>query len=205
MPDHTTLSRRGRTLRLDRRADAGRALNLAIDSTGLRLAKLAGAGHEGWRKLHVAVDLNTGQILAEELTRSEDRVTGRIGRVYGDAAYAGGPTYRAVAEHGQVLPNAEGVFRPRAPDVRGGDKLDPLTGRGRHARHVARDGRHPWERVTGYGRRNAAEWSHSRWKRVLGGELRSRSLDAQRTEARIAADALNRMAELGMPRAVRVA
>jgi hypothetical protein len=216
VPDHTTLSRRGRTLRLDRGADTGGGLDLAIDSTGLRLAKPSGAGHEGWRKLHIAVDPDSGRILAEELTRSDvhdtmsvpsllDQITGRIGRVYGDAAYAGGPTYRAIAEHRQALPNAEGVFRPKAPDVLAAVELDPLTGRWRHARHVAREGRRAWERATGYGRRNAAEWTHSRWKRVLGGGLRSRSLDAQRAEAAIAARALNRMAELGMPRAARVA
>ena len=162
------------------------------------------------------MDPDSGRILAEELTRSDvhdtmpvpallDRITGRLGRVYGDAAYAGGPTYRAVAEHRQALPNAEGVFRPKAPDVRAAEDLDPLTGRGRNAQHVAREGRRAWERATGYGRRNAAEWTHSRYKRVLGGGLRSRSLEAQRTEARIAAVALNRMAELGLPRAVRIA
>ncbi len=35
VPDHTTLSRRGRAPRLDRRADAGRGIDLATDSTGL--------------------------------------------------------------------------------------------------------------------------------------------------------------------------
>jgi hypothetical protein len=168
VPDHTTLSRRGRALQIERRADAGGGLDLAIDSTGLRLAKPSGAGHDGWRKPHVAVDPDSGCVLAEELTRSDvqdtvplpkmlERLTGRIGRVYGDAAYAGGPTYRAAAERRQALPNAKGVFRPKAPDVRAADELDPLTGRGRHARHVARDGRRAWERATGYGRRNAAE------------------------------------------------
>jgi hypothetical protein len=213
VPDHTTVSRRGRTLQIEWRACAGGGLDLAIDSTGPCLAKPSGAGHEGWRKLHIAVDPETGRILAEELPRSDvhgtapvpallDQITGRIGRVYGDAAYAGGPTYRAVAEHRQALPNAEGVFRPKAPDVGAAESLDPLTGRGRH---VAREGRRAWERATGYGRRNAAEWTHSRWKRVLGGSLRSRSIDAQRAEAAIVAGALNRMAELGMPRAQRLA
>ena len=161
------------------------------------------------------MDPDTGQILAEELTRSGvhdtapvpallDRITGRIGRVYGDAAYAGGPTCRAVTEHRQALLNAEGVFRPKAPDVGAADKLDPLSSRGRHARHVAREGRRAWERATGYGRRNAAEWTFSRYKRVLGGGLPSRSIEAQRTEANIAVAALNRMAEPGMPRAQRV-
>ena len=42
-------------------------------------------------------------------------------------------------------------------------------------------------------------------KRVLGGQLRSPGPEAQRVEAAIAARALNRMAEIGMPRAQRVA
>ena len=87
--------------------------------------------------------------------------------------------------------------------MRAAARLDPLTGRGRRARHVAREGRRAWEQATGYDRRNAAEWSHSRWKRVLGGGLRSRAIEAQRAEVAIAAGALNRMAALGMPRAVR--
>lgn len=216
VPDHTTLSRRGRALLLGRTADAGRGIDLAIDSTGLRMAQASGTGGEGWRKLHIAADPDTGRVLAEELTRSRvhdsvpvpgmlTRIAGRIGRVYGDGAYAGGPAHRAVAEHRQCLPNAEDVFRPRAPAVRSAARLDPLSGRGRHARHVALEGRAAWERATGYGRRNAAEWTFPRLKRVLGGGLRSRSLGAQRIEAAIMARVLNRMAELGMPRAERLA
>ena len=78
VPDHTTLSRRGRTLHLDRCADAGSSLDLVIDSTGLRLAKPSGAGAEGWRKLHIAVDPDSGQVLAEELTRSAVRALSRL-------------------------------------------------------------------------------------------------------------------------------
>ena len=40
VPDHTTLSRRGRRLHLGRQADGGQGLDLAIDSTGLRLARM---------------------------------------------------------------------------------------------------------------------------------------------------------------------
>jgi hypothetical protein len=173
VPDHTTLSRRGRTLRLDLQITASSRLDLALDSTGLHVARPRGAGCEGWRKLHIAVDPDSGIVLAEELTRSDVHdsvpvssllgcIKGQIGRVYGDGAYAGGPIYRTVAEHRQMLPNAEGAFRPKAPDVRAAATLDPLSGRGRHAQHVARDGRAAWERATGYGRRNAAEWTFSR-------------------------------------------
>jgi DDE family transposase len=217
VPDHTTLSRRGRALRLDRRVDVcPGGVDLAIDSTGLRLLRPGDGGAAGWRKLHVAVDPDTGRILAEEVTPSDvhdtrpvpamlGRIAGRVGRVYGDGAYAGGPTHRAVTGRRQCPPKAEGVFRPRAPAVRAAARLDPLTARGRHARHVAREGRAAWERATGYGRRNAAEWTFSRLERVLGGTLRSRHPAAQSAEAAVAARVLNRMAEIGMPRAQRVA
>jgi DDE family transposase len=215
-PDHTTLSRRGRKLQLDARPDAAGRLDLAIDSSGLRVRRPRGAGCQGWRKLHIAVGPDNGSILADELTFSDvhdsvpvpamlGSIEGQLGRVYGDGAYAGGPTYRAVAEHRQALPNAEGVFRPKAPDVRVAATLDPLTGRGRHARYVAREGRAAWEQAMDYGRRNAAEWTFSRLKRVFGAGLRSRSFDAQRIEAGIAVRALNTMAALGMPRALRIA
>jgi hypothetical protein len=39
---------------------------------------------------------------------------------------------------------------------------------------------------------------------VIGGGLRSRSLEAQRAEAAIATAALNRIAKLGIPRAQRI-
>ena len=102
-----------------------------------------------------------------------------------------------------MLPNAEGVFRPKEPDVCAAARLDPLSGRGRHACHIARDGRAAWEWATRYGRRSSVEWTFSRLKRVLGSRLQSRSLVAQQIEAVIAMRVLNRMAELGMPQARR--
>jgi hypothetical protein len=45
----------------------------------------------------------------------------------------------------------------------------------------------------------------SRWKRVIGDTLHSRTDGRQATEVAIAADALNRMLELGRPEYVRIA
>jgi hypothetical protein len=58
-------------VQLDQYADAGSGLDLAIDSTGLRLARPPGVGGAGWGKLHVAADPDSGRVLAEELTRSD--------------------------------------------------------------------------------------------------------------------------------------
>ena len=52
---------------------------------------------------------------------------------------------------------------------------------------------------------NESHCPTARYIGVLGRGLRSRGFEAQRAEARIAVNALNRMAELGLPRAERVA
>src|SRR5918997_1217392 len=92
--------RRGRSL-----AEAQRTgpVHVVIDSTGLQVhgagAWLAethgGPGRRSWRKLHLAVDPNSGEILASELTTSEEgdpalgrpllaRITGPIASVIAD-------------------------------------------------------------------------------------------------------------------------
>ena len=83
VPDHTTLSRRAATLEVPRprsgNTEAGcdaEPAHLLVDSTGL---KLCGAGEwliekhgsrtrRSWRKLHIGMDADTGQIVASALT-----------------------------------------------------------------------------------------------------------------------------------------
>ncbi len=81
VPDHSTLCRRAETLEVPRpqaRRD-GEPLHLLVDSTGL---KLCGAGEwlvekhgtktrRSWRKLHIGLDADTGQIVAATLTTKE--------------------------------------------------------------------------------------------------------------------------------------
>jgi hypothetical protein len=64
---------------------------------------------------------------------------------------------------------------------------------------IPRDG--PLQR----GRITLVESDVSRWKRVIGGGLRSRTDGRQATEVAIAADVLNRMLDLGRPEYVRIA
>src|SRR3954466_9818313 len=113
VPDHTTLSRRAATLEVPRPAagstDAGgnaAPLHLLVDSTGL---KLFGGGEwliekhgtktrRSWKKLHLGVDADTGQIVASALTRRDvddgaqtgpllDQVTDQVASFAGDGAY----------------------------------------------------------------------------------------------------------------------
>jgi transposase len=222
IPDHTTLSRRSAVmpLALDLTGAKG-PVHVVIDSTGL---KVYGAGEwhrethgsrgrRGWRKLHLAVDPDSGQILACDLTDKDvgdpsrvgallDQITGDIASVTADGAYDGEPVYRAVADR---APEAAVVIPPRAtarPSTQAGQAPTP---RDRHLQMIKHRGRRGWQRATGYGRRSLAETAMFRYKTLIGRRLRARSLPGQKAEARMACAVINRMTHLGMPVSCRVA
>ena len=73
--------------------------------SGLLSGLAPGRGRRTWRKLHLVVDPNSGEILASELTTTEagdaalvgpllDQITGAIASVTADGAYDGEPVYR---------------------------------------------------------------------------------------------------------------
>src|SRR5437879_3819251 len=75
-PDHSTLSRRGETLPVSRPRPGREPVHLLVDSIGLKLcgpgewlvAKPAAKVRRSWRKLHIGVDADTGEIIAAKLT-----------------------------------------------------------------------------------------------------------------------------------------
>ncbi len=56
-----------------------------------------------------------------------------------------------------------------------------------------------WQHATGYGRRNQAETTMGRYKRLIGSRLRARTLTAQQGEAAIAVAVLNQMIRIAKP------
>ena len=196
---------------------------MVIDSTGLKvhgagewLAEThGGRGRRTWRKLHLAVDPGTGEILASELTTSEEgdasqvsplleQITGPIASVTADGAYDGEPVYRAVSER-QPNPPAAVIVPPRAGAVASPTADIAPTQRDRHIRTIRDRGRLGWQEAVGYGRRSLGETAVFRYKTIIGRGLRARTLPAQKTEARAACSVLNRMARLGMPVSQRIA
>jgi transposase len=134
VPDHTTSSRRSADLTVAKApSTAGGSVNVVIDSTGLKVfgvgdwqrEKHGGKGHRTWRKLHLAVDPDRGEIVASELTTSEDgdasqvgplldQISGPIASVIADGAYDGEPVYRTIAERD---PAAAVIIPPRSTAV----------------------------------------------------------------------------------------
>jgi hypothetical protein len=220
VPDHSTLSRRSRTLAVAPQAASG-PVHLLVDSTGV---KLSGPGEwlvekhgtqrrRAWRKLHLGVDAKTGTVVASTLTSKEvddaaelgpllDQIDEPLTAVIADGAYDQDRVYDAVAEHSAeaavvVPPRATAVLSPSA-------ETDP-TQRDRHIQVIAEQGRMGWQRTSGYNARAGAEGTMSRYKRIIGDTLRSHSRPAQETETRIAVSILNRMLDLGRPESVRAA
>ena len=222
VPDHTTLSRRAETLEVPRSRSGSEPVHLLVDSTGL---KLGGPGEwlvekhgtktrRAWRKLHLDVDAGTGRILAAELTTSDvddgarvgpllDQVDGGVASFTGDGAYDRADMYDAVATR---HPKAAAVIvPPRAGAVPSEAAETAPTQRDRHLRPIAEHGRLGWRKASGYNCRALAEATMSRYKRVIGDALRSRTDGHQATEVTMAVHALNRMLEFGRPESVRIA
>ena len=78
------------------------------------------------------------------------------------------------------------------------------TQRDQHLRTIAERGRMGWQKASGENWRALAEADTARFKRVIGGGLRSRTDGRRGTEVAIAARALNRMLELGRPEYFRI-
>jgi hypothetical protein len=76
--------------------------------------------------------------------------------------------------------------------------------RDRHLQNIAEHGRMGWQKRFGYTRRALVESAISRFKRVIGDVLHSYTDQRRATEITIAVRALNRMLELGRPKAVRI-
>ena len=210
VPDHTTLSRRGKKLKVPLRVPQtlGR-IDLVIDSSGLAIfgegewaaVKHGGKGVRGWRKLHLGVDAD-GVIVGQRLTDASTDdgnvgvdliggMPGKIRRVTGDGAYDSRALYDVALSRG-----AKVVVPPVRTAQTGGRGC---RARDRAVRRIRKVGRRKWKKESGYHQQARAENTFFRYKRILGDRLHARDADEQAVEARLACNILNRMTELGMP------
>jgi hypothetical protein len=221
IPDHSTLSRRAETLEVPRPETGVAPVHLLVDSTGLRLCgpgewlveKHGSKRRRLWRKLHIGVDADTGQIVAAALTTNDvddgsqvgpllDQVMRPVASFTGDGAYDRDDVYGAVAERN---PDAVIIVPPRSTAVPSASAETDPTQRDRHLRSIVERGRMGWQKLSGYNWRALVEADIGRFKRVIGDALRSRTERRRTTEVAVAVRVLNYMLELGRPEYVRLA
>jgi hypothetical protein len=135
-------------------------MHVVIDSTGLKVygvgewrqTKHGGHDRRTWRKLHLAVDPNSGKILTCELTDKDvgdpsqvrnllDQVVGDIASVTADGAYDGDPVYQAVAAR---APMAEVIIPPRSTAKPGAQADQAPTQRNSHIQMIKQRGCLGW-------------------------------------------------------------
>ena len=219
IPDHTTLSRRLKTLgEIPFRAVVSdRPIHLLIDSTGLRIHVgnlRKPPKNRAWRKLHLAVDAATGEIVASDLTgrRTHDctRVPALLGQidngvtsVSADGAYDTEGVYEAA--HAQGEEQAVSVLIPPGRDAQLSPRpSDALKEKNRNVRSIRRLGRREWQKRSGYSKRSMVENTIYRYKTIIGRRMTSRTLTGQRMEVQFACRVVNTMTRLGMPDSYRV-
>jgi hypothetical protein len=223
VPDHSTLSKRGKTLKVNLPKKNNQSLNIVMDSTGL---KIYGEGEwkvrqhgvskrRTWRKLHVGANPEDGEIQAALLTEnsvSDDesvefllaQIEQEIATFAADGAYDKRKVYDSLNAHS---PDMEILIPPRKNAriwKHGNAKAERLK-RDENLRSIRKYGRKEWKKKSGYHVRSLSETAMFRLKTIFGDELSARLIETQTTQALIRCAALNRMTHLGMPQAYKVA
>ena len=217
IPDHTTLSRRMQKFGKIQfyRSTTSRPMHLLIDSTGIRIH----VGHQctpprdrAWRKLHLAVDAETREIVASDLTGHRVRdstcvsmllehTCRPLSSICADGAYDRQDVYQAAQNKcGQsvrmLIPPARDARLRSAPIMRE---------RNRNILSIRELGRREWHKQSGFSKRSMVENTVYRYKMIIGRDMRSRCLDAQRVEVQIACKILNQMTKFGVPDSAKAA
>ena len=223
VPDHSTLSRRGKTLKVKIPKKASGSLNLVLDSTGLKIygegewkvRKHGYSKRRTWRKLHLGADPEDGEILAVLLTENSvsddatvkellDQIEQELLACAADGAYDKRKVYDALNQHS---PGVEILIPPRKNAriwQHGNSKAERLK-RDENLRYIRKHGRQQWKEDAQYHMRSLAETVMFRLKTIFGDDLSARLLETQTTQALIRCLALNKMTHLGMPESYPVA
>lgn len=223
VPDHSTLSKRGKELKVKLPKKRTPSLTIVMDSTGL---KIYGEGEwkvrqhgvskrRTWRKLHVGATPEDGEIQAVILTENSvsdgdavepllQQMEQQIARFAADGAYDQRKVYDSLNAHS---PEVDILIPPRksARIWKHGNTKTQRLKRDQNLRSIRKQGRQAWKKQSGYHVRSLAETTMFRLKTIFGDELSARLIETQTTQALVRCAALNRMTQLGMPRSYKVA
>ena len=131
-----------------------------------------------------------------------ERIQAGITRFTADGAYDTRVIYETLAAGG--TPGLKIVIPPKRTAAVDPHAAGPWCQRNAAIARIAEVGRRQWRKEAGAHQQAQAENGMFRYKRVIGGALRARKAEAQKREAMIAVNALNRMTALGMPKSEAV-
>lgn len=228
VPDYSTVSRRAKSLRVQvkqyGKIKHGDSLHLLLDSTGLsvysgsyfhtnkhlknRLHKKA----HSWKKLHIACDLKSLQVMNACLTDStvQDAATveklvdlpGKtISSITADKAYDRKSCYRRAYQLGAkpIFPPIKSAVTQKTRRHRYDEALklrdEAITFIRKHASYE--EGIKKWKQDIGYHKRSHIEAINHRFKRAFGFTFNAKLDETRNTEVIIKLNILNRQMALG--------
>jgi hypothetical protein len=170
VPDFSTLSRRSKGLALPPAKSGTRAtgpVHLVVDSTGLKVfgegewlenKHKTKAKRKRWRKLHLGLDLVSGEIVCSDLTVDDigdptaltdllAQIEIPIAKFIADGAYDGAPTRHLLETRFGAIVEVI-IPPPKTGVVSSSFELDPSV-RDRHVVEIHRKGRLAWQKSTG--------------------------------------------------------
>ncbi|MCA1628715.1 MAG: IS5 family transposase [Acidobacteria bacterium] len=222
VPSYTTLCRRRRALSVSLpRHRRDEPLHLVVDSTGVKIhgegewkvRRYGWSKRRTWRKLHLGVDEQTGELAAAVVTTNDfgdgqvladllGQVSDELRQVTGDGGYDDRQCYDAIGERKAraVIPPQQGARIWRHGN-RGGER----HARDENLRYLRAHGRAKWKRDYEYHRRSLAEVAVFRLKQIFGASASARSFEGQASQLLVRCAALNRMTHEGMPDGYKVA
>lgn len=222
VPAHSTLSKRGKDLKVKLPKKTSQSLNIVMDSTGLKIygegewkVRMHGVSkRRTWRKLHVGANPEDGEIQAVLLTENKvsddqavEKLLGQIEQMIidfaADGAYDKRKVYNSLNTHSPEV----NILIPPRKNARiwkhGNTKTERLK-RDQNLRSIRKEGRKEWKKNSGYHIRSLAETTMFRLKTIFGDDLSARLLATQTTQALVRCAALNKMTHLGMPQSYKV-
>ncbi|MBD6615026.1 IS5 family transposase [Komarekiella sp. 'clone 1'] len=221
VPDHSTLSRRLSKLSMKLPVvPKDNGVHVVVDSTGVKVygegewkVRTHGMGkRRTWRKLHLGVDSESGEILAGVVTTNDvadcevlpdllEQIDQQIEQVSGDGGYDTKNCYDIITGRG-----AKPTIPPRSNakiQQHSNTQAQPSP-RDENLCRIHQVGRKQWKQESDYHRRSLSETAIFRLKTIFGGKLRRRFFDNQVVELFLQCAALNRMIHLGKPVSYKV-
>lgn len=222
-PDYSTLSRRLPKLKIKLPLqNLPSEINLVIDSTGIKVYgegewKVRAHGwskRRTWRKLHLAIEPESGQIVGLEATSNAVDDAEKVGDLLdqvpegvkvkeaaADGAYDKKKAYDSLNKHG-----TRAVIPPRQNAKiwqHGNSKKERLI-RDENLRRIRKVGRKTWKAEANYHQRSLAETGVFRFKQTFGGMVSARIEENQYQELKLKGKIMNIITHLGMPKSEKV-
>jgi hypothetical protein len=209
-PGYSCISKRAQTVEIKYRNPCrGPIAHLVVDATGLKVYgegewKMHKHGKEKrrtWRKLHLAMDARTHEVIAAEVSMVNvadnevlptllNPLRRKIAQVSADGAYDTKDCHKLLKRKG---------CKPTIPPRKNAGYWEDGHPRNEAVKALKNDELKQWKKDNDYHQRSLSETGMYRYKQLIGDKLSLRNYNAQVGEALAGVKVMNKVIGLGMP------